>query len=1278
MERHRRRETKALSELVDVMVSQVKAGRDFIWELPAEAQCDRTPFMCKLRGAMNNMNHHLHDFYVDACAYNLRAYGKNVRKRWRLLTSSQTAATLLRRTCPGCREHLEWNDVSPAAFENLDGRFPKPLVSRISQAVTGTLREEHSTNTLAEDIEETLLGQEWFQRRAPRGDDSEDQDRCDVFALSRQKLPESPPTGRALEQVRQMMMRVHRASGHSSMASLAKLLARRGAPTWAQERAKSLQCPDCLESRRPLPAPPSTIREPPQLWEMLGADVFEYSFVGPENRTTKIKGCIWHDRASGTAAVSMMKQYSDHWEPSSSQIIRCFIQSWLQYYPRPKWLLTDAALYFVSEETNYFLGRSGVGHLVSPAEAHWVLGAEERLIQKLKHTVDRLMRELPSITCEDAFRLAVHAHNSTIQPNTGFAPYQWSRGGVDEEIPIGVDPNKAFDKLLKQREAAGVAYRRAQAADQLSKLNNAVGRPRTKYEPGELVMVWRARKSAGKGAWTGPVRVISVEGSTLWLASGATLLRAKLNQVRPCSKSEELAAVASGASIYKLPVTMETLLRGFRGRFYENLRGNNPPREALEDTAQGEVRVPPRPRRAGEDRWELQGPWLVRVHNKPRLALFVPSKTRSSDVPVPLDQLTGERVTFVRSTGNNQKIQDDFLQGEGPGRCLSDRWSGETHFRIKREHPQGRDDGEFSQARPLGQDEGGAAASSRPPVPPQEPQPQVSQEPARGRPKQPSAAGPESSRGRSRSLRPPVPRQEPQPRVSQEPSGGVSDSTSVLVPPTPVSAMPGTPVPPTPVSAMPGTPDVMGKLVPDTPRNGPQESESPAGCPVSDCTLPGGHRLPHRDAGGNPFAYDKRTDTKIPVEESGDETEEFSSSGSELEEDDGGKPRVKRPRPDPPPDLQGFAGYAFEIEMDAREWKAFSAKPRKAHVYMSKKLQEKGKETNWRELSLQQKMEYDEAQAKEISNILKTEALRSLTSSELKNIPLERVMRMRWVLTTKSTGLAKARLVILGYQSPTLLSTQSSSPTLSRLAKLLLLTVVSNKKWLLESADVTSAFLQALSDLEKDDLYVCAPAELGAAFGGDGSSDGTILKVLRAFYGLVDSPRRWHETVTAVLEKQGWRPVSADRCLYVLFDKDLELVGIAGVHVDDFMIAGELSSTTYRTARESLEQAFTWGRWEKHQFEYAGCDLVQKEDYTIVLGQETYTLKWLEEAEVSPTRASQKNSRPLQAKSATYVASWDLWHGEPTRRAHSCQLRSASSSAKFPQQPWTRFFGRTS
>ena len=69
--------------------------------------------------------------------------------------------------------------------------------------------------------------------------------------------------------------------------------------------------------------PPSSTKEPPALWEMVGSDVFEFGYTDPEGKPMKIKGCVcvcvWHDRASGTASVSMMQKYTDHWEPSSSQ-----------------------------------------------------------------------------------------------------------------------------------------------------------------------------------------------------------------------------------------------------------------------------------------------------------------------------------------------------------------------------------------------------------------------------------------------------------------------------------------------------------------------------------------------------------------------------------------------------------------------------------------------------------------------------------------------------------------------------------------------------------------------------------------------------------------------------------------------------------------------------------------------------------------------------------------------------------------------------------------------
>lgn len=73
-----------------------------------------------------------------------------------------------------------------------------------------------------------------------------------VFALTRRRLDlETAPTGKKLEAVKQMMLRVHRASGHASMGNLVQLLRAKGAPGWALEIAEKLVCPECREASKP-------------------------------------------------------------------------------------------------------------------------------------------------------------------------------------------------------------------------------------------------------------------------------------------------------------------------------------------------------------------------------------------------------------------------------------------------------------------------------------------------------------------------------------------------------------------------------------------------------------------------------------------------------------------------------------------------------------------------------------------------------------------------------------------------------------------------------------------------------------------------------------------------------------------------------------------------------------------------------------------------------------------------------------------------------------------
>ena len=56
-------------------------------------------------------------------------------------------------------------------------------------------------------------------------------------------------------------------------------------------------------------------------------------------------------------------------------------------------------------------------------------------------------------------------------------------------------------------------------------------------------------------------------------------------------------------------------------------------------------------------------------------------------------------------------------------------------------------------------------------------------------------------------------------------------------------------------------------------------------------------------------------------------------------------------------------------------------------------------------------------------------------------------MRARWVLTWKSTGKAKARQCVLGFQDPDLTEVSRDSPTLSAAAEALIVQWVASHKY---------------------------------------------------------------------------------------------------------------------------------------------------------------------------------------------------------------------------------------
>ena len=426
------------------------------------------------------------------------------------------------------------------------------------------------------------------------------------------------------------------------------------------------------------------------MFEVIGSDIFEWEH---ENHT-KYKFQLIRDRACGLVMVYPLQQYGgtegpSAWEPTTSDVIRGF-SHWLMHNPAPRWILTDSATYFISQQMMDFAGRSGIGLLTTPAESHQMLGAEEGSIRVLKSTVERLIREEPTIAIEDAFMLAAHGHNQSVGLS-GFSPFQWTRGSASpsENLPLGLDPKKAFDGVLRLKEKARIAFEMESAKSRLSKLNNTISRPQVSYKPGQLVMLWRQRPGRVGGSWIG---LLHTEGRTLWLATGATIIRARDVQVRPCTRREELNANLEGTAILRMPFTIESLLRSFTGRHFSDVTGDVPSMEQMQsDLSAADVQQEPsaaQPVRS--DTWKLHNEdgtsWLIRVHNMPRLALLTPA--RATTCPFDDASLTGVRQTRLRGIPKGSetvKLEDNYKESDEPNRLMQERWIGETWLEIKPE-----------------------------------------------------------------------------------------------------------------------------------------------------------------------------------------------------------------------------------------------------------------------------------------------------------------------------------------------------------------------------------------------------------------------------------------------------------------------------------------------------------------------------------------------------------------------------------------------------------------
>ena len=294
------------------------------------------------------------------------------------------------------------------------------------------------------------------------------------------------------------------------------------------------------------------------------------------------------------------------------------------------------------------------------------------------------------------------------------------------------------------------------------------------------------------------------------------------------------------------------------------------------------------------------------------------------------------------------------------------------------------------------------------------------------------------------------------------------------------------------------------------------------------------------------------------------------------------------------------------------------------------------------------------AKAKEVESFIKNEAVRRCTDdAEVRRAyETRRIVRARWVLTWKLTpsedleeakkdaaensksvhtkdGLkkAKARIVILGFEHPSLLDPnfKTASPVQSTLGRNLIYAMAAHHQWQLEGLDLATAFLQTQATEADQELWTTGVQELREAL-GVGSEE--VMRILRNIYGSTTAPRGLWLDLHNTLTKLGAEPVLGERCLWVwksATERDgphAKAIGVMGGHVDDFHRIGD-DSPEWLSIKESVNKAYKWGTAKVRSYRHAGTDVITVPDElghdSIEVNQDYYT-EAIPDIDIDPDR----------------------------------------------------------
>ena len=215
----------------------------------------------------------------------------------------------------------------------------------------------------------------------------------------------------------------------------------------------------------------------------------------------------------------------------------------------------------------------------------------------------------------------------------------------------------------------------------------------------------------------------------------------------------------------------------------------------------------------------------------------------------------------------------------------------------------------------------------------------------------------------------------------------------------------------------------------------------------------------------------------------------------------------------------------------------------------------------------------------------------------------QRCISTRWVNTLKNNNgiiTPKSRLVVRGYEEYNKQFISKESPTCSREAIRIALSISQLYGWDLRIIDIKTAFLQGNENLLNRDIFVIPPKEANC-------NDDVIWKMNKAVYGLVDASKKWYDSVKCFMLENGGTQSTTDPSVFYWHSHDNNVHGCILSYVDDFLWFGNNNFKLFII--DKLCNTFTISKHINSNFKYIGLNLSTLSDNSRCLDQVDYCSK---------------------------------------------------------------------